>query len=280
MAPRKRKAAAPATEQAEPATQQAEPATEQVEPATEQANKFKKLEALVDDSATEFLCPITQELPIDPVTAEDGRVYERSAIEEWLERNEKSPHTNEPMGKKLLPALQVKNMIETMVKSGALSGDKCAAWTQKLEQEKKVERLRQQAEAGNVRAMTDLSYMYRDGDTVKKDLAAGFQWAKRAADLDDARGMTLLGSGYVVGRGTTKDERTGLIWLGQAAALGSEHACYMLAFAYHNGKYGLEKDSSKVAHWAAKMPRRAGNFKCNCDEETRAKIAGYLNGDD
>ena len=84
MAPRKRKAA---------------------EPATEQANKFKKL---VDDSASEFLCPITQELPIDPVIAEDGRVYERSAIVEWLERNEKSPHTNEPMGKKLLPALQVR----------------------------------------------------------------------------------------------------------------------------------------------------------------------------
>ena len=36
-----------------------------------------------------------------------------------LEKNEKSPHTNAPMGKKLLPALQVKNMIETMVKSGA-----------------------------------------------------------------------------------------------------------------------------------------------------------------
>ena len=141
-----RKAAAPATEQAEPATQQAEPATEQVEPATEQANKFKKLEALVDDSAAEFLCAITQELPIDPVTAEDGRVYERSAIEEWLTKNEKSPHTNEPMGKKLLPALQVKNMIASMVKSGALSGDKCAAWTQKLEQEKEVEEVREFAQ--------------------------------------------------------------------------------------------------------------------------------------
>ena len=46
-----------------------------------QASKFKKT---VDDSASEFLCPITQELPIDPVTAEDGRVYERQAIETWL----------------------------------------------------------------------------------------------------------------------------------------------------------------------------------------------------
>ena len=52
------------------------------------------------------------------------------------------------MGKKLLPALQVKNMIETMVKSGALSGDKCAAWTQKLEQEKQVEELAAEGRGG------------------------------------------------------------------------------------------------------------------------------------
>ena len=115
----------------------------EADPETEQANKLRSVCKAMDDSAAEFCCPITQELPIDPVTAEDGRVYERSAIEEWLEKNEKSPHTNEPMGKKLLPALQVKNMIASMVKSGALSGDKCAAWTQKLEQEKKVEEVRQ-----------------------------------------------------------------------------------------------------------------------------------------
>ena len=30
-------------------------------------------------------------------------------------------------------------------------------------------------------AMTDLAIMYRDGEGVKKDLAAHFQWAKRAA---------------------------------------------------------------------------------------------------
>jgi len=31
--------------------------------------------------ALEYLCPITRELPVDPVMAEDGRIYERSAIE-------------------------------------------------------------------------------------------------------------------------------------------------------------------------------------------------------
>ena len=36
--------------------------------------------------AEEYVCPITAELPIDPVTAEDGRCYERCAIEEWFAR--------------------------------------------------------------------------------------------------------------------------------------------------------------------------------------------------
>ena len=31
--------------------------------------------------ATEFLCPVTHELPIAPVIAKDGVVYERAAIE-------------------------------------------------------------------------------------------------------------------------------------------------------------------------------------------------------
>ena len=34
----------------------------------------------------EYVCPITAELPVDPVNAEDGRFYERHAIEEWFSR--------------------------------------------------------------------------------------------------------------------------------------------------------------------------------------------------
>ena len=42
------------------------------EPETEQAQKFRSVCKAVDDSAAEFSCPITQELPIDPVMAEDA----------------------------------------------------------------------------------------------------------------------------------------------------------------------------------------------------------------
>eukprot|EP00550_Attheya_septentrionalis_P003018 CAMPEP_0198281798 /NCGR_PEP_ID=MMETSP1449-20131203/1671_1 /TAXON_ID=420275 /ORGANISM="Attheya septentrionalis, Strain CCMP2084" /LENGTH=90 /DNA_ID=CAMNT_0043977717 /DNA_START=9 /DNA_END=277 /DNA_ORIENTATION=+ len=40
-----------------------------------QPSKRRKL-----SPSDELVCPITLDLPFDPVTAEDGRVYERSAI--------------------------------------------------------------------------------------------------------------------------------------------------------------------------------------------------------
>jgi hypothetical protein len=43
------------------------------------------------------LCPITQTVMMDPVIAPDGFTYERSAIEEWLQRTGKSPMTRQTM---------------------------------------------------------------------------------------------------------------------------------------------------------------------------------------
>ena len=94
----------------------------------------------VDGAAAELICAITQDLPVNPVTAADGRVYERAAIEKWFERDGpiKSPVTNEPMKRKLLPAVQVRSMIERMVKSSALKGEKAPdAWVAKLEADDK-----------------------------------------------------------------------------------------------------------------------------------------------
>lgn len=60
-----------------------------------------------------FICPITQELMNDPVIAEDGHTYERSAISAWLEKSTDSPITREPISKHLLiPNRALKGAIE------------------------------------------------------------------------------------------------------------------------------------------------------------------------
>jgi hypothetical protein len=118
--------------------------------------EHKRFRLALDSVADEWLCLITHELPLDPVMAQDLRFYERASIEEWFKRNEsavRSPVTNEPMGKVLKYAPQVRNTIQKLVDSGAITGEKVNSWKLRLAQEEKVKLLQQRATAGEVEAM-------------------------------------------------------------------------------------------------------------------------------
>ncbi|OQR89136.1 hypothetical protein ACHHYP_06457 [Achlya hypogyna] len=59
-----------------------------------------------------FVCPITQELMVDPVVTDDGHSYEHEAIKRWLRANATSPVTNLPLrSKTLLPNHALKRAI-------------------------------------------------------------------------------------------------------------------------------------------------------------------------
>ena len=58
----------------------------------------KKMRKSINDVAADLVCPITQELPIDPVMAEDGKIYERNAIVEWLGTGTNEPGHPRPHG--------------------------------------------------------------------------------------------------------------------------------------------------------------------------------------
>lgn len=59
-----------------------------------------------------FICPITQEIMIDPVVASDGHTYERKAIEMWLQSHNSSPMTGLQLtNKQLTPSHTLKSMI-------------------------------------------------------------------------------------------------------------------------------------------------------------------------
>lgn len=60
-----------------------------------------------------FICPITQELMIDPVIDPDGNSYERQAIEGWLQQNGTSPITRAPLSRAdLRPNRALKQAID------------------------------------------------------------------------------------------------------------------------------------------------------------------------
>jgi len=82
------------------------------EAATEENKKFR---SAIDAVADDWGCPITCELPVDPVVAEDGRVYEQAAIQEHIDKQGaglKSPMTNVAMGPRLFPSAQARSTIE------------------------------------------------------------------------------------------------------------------------------------------------------------------------
>ena len=70
-------------------------------------------EALARDAMPdEYVCPITQELMVDPVTCADGHSYERTAILQWLEKHDTSPKTGlELTTKQVFPAIALRNLI-------------------------------------------------------------------------------------------------------------------------------------------------------------------------
>lgn len=73
--------------------------------------------AIMSVPCSEFLCPITQELLVDPVVAQDGFTYERCAILEWFAKcivvgQVTSPLTNAPLAS---AQLFDNNLVRSMV---------------------------------------------------------------------------------------------------------------------------------------------------------------------
>ena len=75
-----------------------------------------------------LLCPITSALPVCPVIGEDGRLYERDAIERWFESKATSPVTNAEIGTHLVDSTQTRTLILTAIEGGAVDDDAAAAW--------------------------------------------------------------------------------------------------------------------------------------------------------
>ena len=60
-----------------------------------------------------YLCSITHEIMKEPVMDPEGNTYERSAIEEWLRREQKSPITRSPLQiSELRPNRALRDLIE------------------------------------------------------------------------------------------------------------------------------------------------------------------------
>ena len=212
----------------------------------------KKMRESINDAAKEFICPITHELPIQPVMAEDGKIYEREAIVEWFARKATSPSTNAAIGPKLVPVVQVRNTIESLIQTGAIEGEIVEAWQKRLEFEKRVKEMRAKAEGGDGEAMQWMGVSYTYGQGVAKDEAQARAWFERSAAARHPPGMANFGQCLLSGIGGPQDILLGLVNVTEAAHLGSDVGQLLLGKAFAKGLYGLSKDPVRARFWLEK----------------------------
>ena len=249
------------------------------EEASPQEKKHKVATAALTTIAKEFICPITQELPIKPVTAEDGKIYEEKAIREWWSKKDgepTSPSTGAIIGKKLFPAPQARNTIEALVKSGAIDGEIAEAWQKKLEQETLVKGTRAKAEGGDGNAMYDLGLAYEVGSYgLAEDAVQARSWFERSAAARYPQGLAVYGKSLLRGLGGPQDNVFGVMNVTQAAGLGSDVAAFILGFAFFEGVHGLPKDTVRARYWLKKVVDGECKIK-HLSDSAKARVAEWL----
>ena len=215
----------------------------------------KKMRASINDVAADLRCPITQELPLDPVIAKDGKIYERNAILEWFRKKDgdaTSPSTGKVIDTELVPAVQVRNTIESLIQSGAIEGEAAEAWRKKLEDELEVKEWRAKAEGGDGYAMYNLGVCYENGrNGVANDAAQARAWFERSAAVRSPMGMAASGDYLLNGIGGPQDIALGLVNATEAAYLGSNLGAMLLGEAFMKGQ-GVPKDQVRARFWLKK----------------------------
>jgi hypothetical protein len=99
---------------------------------TTRASKKAKTASKADDALAQIVsnlqCPITHRLPVRPVVAEDGHMYERSAIEKWLQTKSTSPLVGAEMGRTVMDSTSTRTLIQSAIENGGVADDAAATW--------------------------------------------------------------------------------------------------------------------------------------------------------
>ena len=107
-------------------------------PSSRQSNASS---SLLSDLSRHLLCPLSEELMVDPVLAEDGYTYERSELLHWLATHGGASPMNPNLtldAERLMSNVMAKQQVTELIASGELDDATCAAFS-----DRKSEMLRQ-----------------------------------------------------------------------------------------------------------------------------------------
>ena len=182
-----------------------------------------------DPSLVKLMCHATFKIPADPVIAEDGRVYDRSAITEWLRTNPRSPVTNEGMSSALLPAASLDRILYDMMQRQEtdLAGLRTlrAIYEHQAKQEV-LKLLKERAFSGSREAMFRLGWaLWTGSGGADKDLHAAAYWFQKIVETRyvpanteaEICALTIVGQALRFGQhGIKKNIQAGMEFLAEA----------------------------------------------------------------
>ena len=210
----------------------------------------------------EFLCSISCQLPIDPVLALDGKVYDREYITDWFTRNPgdtcKSPMTNKPIKKTLVAATQIKSTIALLIDRGIIANKETEEWKRAVKEQEgwsaEFKNAMYEASGGVTQQMSHVGDCYRDGVGTTMNKEKAIKWYTKASLLGHVCASVSLGVMYTNGvegiHQGAKQPARGILELSRAAALGSEHACCILADWLGGSNAGLlHPDPAAATFW-------------------------------
>ena len=230
----------------------------------EESTPEEELQAGFRCIADSCICPISQELPENPVSASDGKIYNRASIQDWFDRVPgpmvKSPVTGEQIDKKLRPAPLVLELFENFIVKGIWKCERAMVWLTKYNEAKRnearVKELKEGAASGDRQKMFDLGDALRLGlYGISMDRVEAHKWYKNAADLSHPTACVNVGLTILNSRELNAEFNgiIGMAYLQSAALLGSEAGCFEIGKAYARGLWGYPQDDEQARKYYSKM---------------------------
>lgn len=232
-----------------------------------------------DDAGTidveHFLCPITLAFPVDPVIAEDGHMYDRSAITRWTSMRQSSPMTGLPMHDRLVPSVQIKAWTRKLVQRGLGTPDQREEVETCLLHEELLGNVRSSADAGCVKAMRQLGFTYQRGKYgVTQSYSMARHWFSCAAHKNDIQGMALYGSYLLEGKGGPVDSLHGIMFTSISADK-VDLAAYELGWMWVLGTHGVTKNEEYGRYWLRLATSRKMKYN-NLADHARIRTEEFL----
>lgn len=195
-----------------------------------------------------LLCPITLLLPIDPILAPDGHVYEKEAYAKYLKFPTKnkygqilSPWTRKPMWN----PYSYNNhpytirLVISFIDNGIISGEDAKQWKAARSKLQQIQNTTSNSDGEEKYEIGNL-YYYGDNEYFPSNNEKAYLYYNMASRCGSIQGEVMAAVCKVYGHGTERDVLYGSHLLVSAAYRGSSMAAYRASRLFCEPEHGIE----------------------------------------